>query len=172
MFVPLTVTWTVLMNLYYVSGPGNISITLLSMEDQKTCRFDQKYLNLCSERRSYGFGTTWGWAINYRFFFIFRQIIEYRKEILVLFCKKKRYMPSWSEESDLNAPDVIITTSQLINTNFPGRLEHNIKHKVYLVLCECIVYVNICSTHELSKVSSLSRVCGISLWKLWAINSL
>ncbi len=26
-----------------------------------------------------------------------------------------------------------------------------------------------CSTHELSKVSSFSRVCGISLWKLWAI---
>ncbi len=26
----------------------------------------QKYLNLCSEdeRRSYGFGATWGWAIN------------------------------------------------------------------------------------------------------------
>ncbi len=33
-------------------------------------RFHQKYLNLCSkdERRSYGFGMTWGWVINDRIF--------------------------------------------------------------------------------------------------------
>ncbi len=45
---------------YYVSGPGNISVVLLSMEGQKALRFHQKYLNLCSEdeRRSYGFVTT------------------------------------------------------------------------------------------------------------------
>ncbi len=32
----------------------------------KALGFHQKYLNLCSEdeRRSYGFGTTWGWVIN------------------------------------------------------------------------------------------------------------
>ncbi len=41
---------------YFVSGPGNISVALLSMEDQKALGFHQKYLNLCSEdeQRSYG----------------------------------------------------------------------------------------------------------------------
>ncbi len=50
--------------LYYVSG----SVALLSMEGRRALRFHQKYLNLCSEdeRRSYGFGTTWGWVINDR----------------------------------------------------------------------------------------------------------
>ncbi len=37
----------------YVSGPG-------SMQGQKALGFHQKYLHLCS----YGFGTTWGCAIN------------------------------------------------------------------------------------------------------------
>ncbi len=43
----------------YVSGPGNISVALLSMQGQRALRFHQKYLHLCSEdeRRSYGFGT-------------------------------------------------------------------------------------------------------------------
>ncbi len=61
---------------YYVSGPGNIAVALLSTEGQRALRFDQKYLNLCSEdeRRSYGFGTTWGWVINDRIF-IFRWTI-------------------------------------------------------------------------------------------------
>ncbi len=51
---------------YYVSGSGNISVALLSMEGQKALGFYQKYLHLNSEdeRRSYGFGTTWGWVIN------------------------------------------------------------------------------------------------------------
>ncbi len=51
-------------------GPGNISVTLLSMQGQKLHRFHQKYPNLCSEddRRSYWFGTTWGWVINDRIF--------------------------------------------------------------------------------------------------------
>ncbi len=46
--------------IYYVSGPGNISVVLLSMEGLKALGLYQKYLNLCSEdeRRSYGFGTT------------------------------------------------------------------------------------------------------------------
>ncbi len=37
---------------------------------QKALGSHQKYLNLCSEdeRRSYGFGTTWGWVINDRIF--------------------------------------------------------------------------------------------------------
>ncbi len=40
------------------------------MQGQKALIFHQKYLNLCSEdeRRSYGFGTTWGWVINDRIF--------------------------------------------------------------------------------------------------------
>ncbi len=48
----------------------NVSVVLLSMQCQKSLGFHQKYLNLCSEdeRRSYGFGTTWGWVINDRIF--------------------------------------------------------------------------------------------------------
>ncbi len=36
---------------YYVSGPGNISVALLSMEGLRALRFHLKYLNLliCSE---------------------------------------------------------------------------------------------------------------------------
>ncbi len=62
------VTWTVLPKYLYVSGPGNILVALLSMEDQIALWFNKKYLNFCSEdeRRSYGFGTTWGWVINDR----------------------------------------------------------------------------------------------------------
>ncbi len=33
----------------YVSGPGNITIVLQSMEGQRVLTFHQKYLNLCSE---------------------------------------------------------------------------------------------------------------------------
>ncbi len=41
-------------------------------EGQRDLRFYQKYLNLCSEdeRKSYGFGTTWGWVINDRIFIL------------------------------------------------------------------------------------------------------
>ncbi len=41
-------------------------VPLLSMQGQKALGFHQKYLNLCSEdeRRSYRFGTRWGWVIN------------------------------------------------------------------------------------------------------------
>ncbi len=46
---------------YYVSGPGNISVALLSIQGQKALEFHQKYPNLCSEdERSYGFETTSG----------------------------------------------------------------------------------------------------------------
>ncbi len=33
----------------YVSGLGNFSVVLLSMEGKTALRFHQKYLNLCSE---------------------------------------------------------------------------------------------------------------------------
>ncbi len=51
-----------------VSGPGNISVDLLSMGGLRALGFNQKHLNLCSEdeRRSYWLGTTWGWVINGR----------------------------------------------------------------------------------------------------------
>ncbi len=41
----------------YISGPGNISVVLLSMEGLRALGFHQKYLNLCyeDEQRSYGF---------------------------------------------------------------------------------------------------------------------
>ncbi len=49
-------------------------VVFLSMEGQKTLRFHQKYLNLCSkdERSSYGFEMTWGKVIN-DVIFIFNQ---------------------------------------------------------------------------------------------------
>ncbi len=43
------VTWTVLPMFCCVSGPENISVVLLSMEGLRALRFNQKYLNLCSE---------------------------------------------------------------------------------------------------------------------------
>ncbi len=48
----------------------DVSVVLLSMQGQKALGFHQKYLHLCSEdeRRSYRFGTTWGWEINDRIF--------------------------------------------------------------------------------------------------------
>ncbi len=57
--------------IYYVFEPRNVSVMLLS-ECQIALRFHQKHLNLWSEdeRRSYGFGTTWGWVINDRIFIL------------------------------------------------------------------------------------------------------
>ncbi len=57
---------------YYVSGPGNISVVLLSTEGQRALRIHQRYLTLCSEdeQTSYRFGTTWGWVINDRTFIL------------------------------------------------------------------------------------------------------
>ncbi len=48
----------------------NLVVTLLSMQGQKALRFNLKELNFCSkdERRSYGFGTTWGWVVIDRIF--------------------------------------------------------------------------------------------------------
>ncbi len=62
------VTCTVYLCPYCVSGPW--TCPLLSMEGQRALGSNQKYLNLCSEdeRRSYGFGVTWGWVINDRIF--------------------------------------------------------------------------------------------------------
>ncbi len=34
---------------YYVSGPGNITVALLSMEGHRALTFHQKYFNFCSE---------------------------------------------------------------------------------------------------------------------------
>ncbi len=43
---------------YLVSGPGNTTDALQSMEGQRALRFYEKYLNLFSEDKlsSYGFG--------------------------------------------------------------------------------------------------------------------
>ncbi len=62
------VTWTILMMSLLPFWALNISVALLSMQGQKALRYNQKYLNLCSEDewRSYRFGTTWGWVINDR----------------------------------------------------------------------------------------------------------
>ncbi len=55
---------------FYVSGPWLCKDPCCLWEGQKALRFHQKHLNLCSEdeRRSYGFGTTWGRVINDRIF--------------------------------------------------------------------------------------------------------
>ncbi len=47
-----------------------VIVSLLSIEGQRALRSHQTYLNLCSEdeRRSYRFGSTWGWVINDRIF--------------------------------------------------------------------------------------------------------
>ncbi len=37
------------LTMFYISGPGNFSVTFLPMEDRKALGFHQKYLNLCSE---------------------------------------------------------------------------------------------------------------------------
>ncbi len=44
----------------------NMSVMLLSMQVQRVLSFHQKHRIFCyeDEKRSYGFGTTWGWVIN------------------------------------------------------------------------------------------------------------
>ncbi len=64
------VTWTVLTKSFLPFWALNVSVVLLSMEEQKALGFHQKYLNLCTEdeRRFYRFGMIWGWVINDWFF--------------------------------------------------------------------------------------------------------
>jgi len=66
---PLVVTWAILTMSLLSFWALKFAITLQSL-GWKALGFHQKYLNLCSEdeRRSYGFGTTWGWVINDRNF--------------------------------------------------------------------------------------------------------
>ncbi len=84
-----------------------------------SCRFHQKYLNLCSEdeQRSYGFETTWGWVINdiififgwtnpliclWKQWYIFqdslmnRKFIWYRNVFIILFDELNTSMPNKS----------------------------------------------------------------------------
>ncbi len=70
-----------------------VVISLLSMEGQKALGFNQKYLNLCSEdeRRSYGFGTTWGWVIN-DIFFIFGWTILLKETLHGHICSEIHYI--------------------------------------------------------------------------------
>ncbi len=60
------VTWIILTMSLLCSWALIVVGPLPSMQGQKALGFHQKYLNLCSddERRSYGFGTTRGLAIN------------------------------------------------------------------------------------------------------------
>ncbi len=66
------VTWTVLMIFFATFLDVGTLVVLLSMKGQRALGLHQKYLNLCSEdeQRSYGFGMTWGWVINYRISFL------------------------------------------------------------------------------------------------------
>ncbi len=94
----------------------NVVVVLLSMEGQKTLGFYQKYLNLCSEgeRRSYGFGTTWGWVINdWVFIFVWtmplktnthlREFARAAAESSQSLCKA-HCPPLWTEQQVFNRP--------------------------------------------------------------------
>ncbi len=78
------VTWTILTMSLLRFWFLNMVVSLLSMQGQKALGFHQRYLNLCSqdERRSYEFGTTWGWVINDRIFKtgIYRSVFECFKQ--------------------------------------------------------------------------------------------
>ncbi len=90
--------WTILTMSLLPFWALKMIVALLSMEGQKALGFHQKYLNLCSEdeRRSYGFGTTWGWIINDRFF-IFRWTIALNVSLVinVVFLKNRK----WTQKS-------------------------------------------------------------------------
>ncbi len=79
----------------YVSGHGNFSVVLLSMEGLRVLRFKLKYINLCSdnEQRSYGFGTTSGWVINDNIF-IFGQTNPLKE-----FCVRTKDFPTYFRSS-------------------------------------------------------------------------
>ncbi len=65
----IDVTWTILSMFLVPFWTLNMIGPFLSMEGLRALGIHQKYLTLCSdERRSFGFGTTWGWAINDRIF--------------------------------------------------------------------------------------------------------
>ncbi len=91
--------WLFYRCIFYISGPGNISVVLLSMQGQIALRFHQKYLNLCSEdeRRFYVFGTTWGWVINDIIFILgwtnhpLRSFYSCKLEIFLLLCSSTNY---------------------------------------------------------------------------------
>ncbi len=58
------VTWTILTMSLIPFWALNVSVALRSMQGLKALIVHQKYLNLCSEdKRSYGFGTTWGGGV-------------------------------------------------------------------------------------------------------------
>ncbi len=71
---------------WYFSGPWSCEDPCCLWEGQRALRFKLKYLNLCSEdeRRSYGFGTTWGWVINDRIFIFLWTIPREWKSILLI----------------------------------------------------------------------------------------
>ncbi len=75
----------------YVSGPGNITVVLLSMMGQRALGFHQKHLNLCSEdeQRYYDFVTMWGWVIKDRIFIFGRTIPLNCANYVFLYCYKR-----------------------------------------------------------------------------------
>ncbi len=56
-------------------------------------------------------------------FFIHHYVDVELKKKTVEFYVEKLNLPSCSEQSDSNAPDVVITTCQHVNMNLPGGLE-------------------------------------------------
>ncbi len=92
----------------YVSGPGNISVVLLSMKDQKALGFHQKYLNLCSkdEWSTYRFEMTWWWVINDIIFifgwtipltaFFFQSVVKLMQGLLQCMMRQVRHLTLWS----------------------------------------------------------------------------
>ncbi len=64
----VNVTWTIVT--ISLQPFWALIVSLPSMEGQRALRMHQKYLDLCfeDERKSYGFGMTWGWVIHDRIF--------------------------------------------------------------------------------------------------------
>ncbi len=63
---------------------------------------------------------------------VLHHFVEAEFKILLVFFGRKGASASCSNQIDLNAPDVEITTCQLLNTNFPGGLERTIKLKMIM----------------------------------------
>ncbi len=63
----------------------------VAVAGSKSLKLNQKFINLCSkdERRSYGFGTTWGWVFNDRIFiFGWTKPLKKRRD-------KSFFIPNW-----------------------------------------------------------------------------
>lgn len=88
----------------------------------------------------------------------------------LFFCRKGT--SSCSKQSDLNTTDVVIMTSQLVNTNMPGGFECTLGKK-NIHFCDILKYMKVWQTDqkrnqktEGSKLKSLPVHLSHSKWKV------